>query len=82
MYLYMLFYNTIRCYIVDPLCNDQLVSIEFYIYFIRPASFHLPFLVHSKIKAHGGVCIGCLWLPHETSKVVTCGWDGTIKLWD
>ncbi|EDV24566.1 uncharacterized protein TRIADDRAFT_26041 [Trichoplax adhaerens] len=38
--------------------------------------------VYSKFKAHDQVCIGCCWLPHETSKVITCGWDGLIKLWD
>ncbi|XP_066279369.1 pre-mRNA-processing factor 17-like isoform X2 [Branchiostoma lanceolatum] len=38
--------------------------------------------LYSKIKAHDGVCISCLWLPHETSKVITAGWDGLIKLWD
>ena len=38
--------------------------------------------IFNRFKAHDGVCIGCLWLPHETSKVITCGWDGTIKIWD
>lgn len=38
--------------------------------------------LYSKFKAHDSVCIGCLWHPHETSKVITCGWDGLIKFWD
>lgn len=38
--------------------------------------------LYCKFKAHTEVCIGCVWLPHETSKIITCGWDGLIKLWD
>lgn len=36
----------------------------------------------SKFQAHDNVCIGCIWHPHETSKLITSGWDGQIKLWD
>eukprot|EP00940_MAST-03C_sp_MAST-3C-sp2_P001756 g1756.t1 len=36
-----------------------------------------------KLRAHSdGPCIGCEWHPLEPSKVVTCGWDGLIKLWN
>ena len=38
--------------------------------------------LYSKFRAHESVCIGCTWHPHETSKLITCGWDGLIKLWD
>ncbi|TNN68606.1 Pre-mRNA-processing factor 17 [Liparis tanakae] len=38
--------------------------------------------LYQRIKAHDKVCISALWHPHETSKVITCGWDGQIKLWD
>ncbi|CAN7988885.1 unnamed protein product [Ixodes hexagonus] len=38
--------------------------------------------LYNKFKAHDAVCIGALWHPHETSKVATAGWDGTIKFWD
>ncbi|KAJ3051449.1 pre-mRNA-processing factor 17 [Rhizophlyctis rosea] len=38
--------------------------------------------VYKKFKAHDGVVVGCEWNPHETSKVATCSWDGTIKYWD
>jgi len=38
--------------------------------------------IMKKMKAHDQVLIGCEWHPHETSKVATCSWDGTIKYWD
>lgn len=38
--------------------------------------------IFTKLKAHDQVTIGCVWHPTESSKVVTCSWDGTIKLWD
>ncbi|KAG7331676.1 hypothetical protein KOW79_005645 [Hemibagrus wyckioides] len=38
--------------------------------------------LYHRIKAHDKVCISAIWHPHETSKVITCGWDGQIKLWD
>ena len=38
--------------------------------------------LYRKWKAHDGVCIQTMWHPHETSKLVTAGWDGEIKLWD
>jgi len=41
-----------------------------------------PYKIVRTIKAHDGVCIGAVWHPMETSKVVTCGWDGAIKMWD
>ncbi len=34
------------------------------------------------LKCHDQVCIGCEWHPLEASKVATCSWDGSIKLWD
>lgn len=33
-------------------------------------------------QAHENVCISTLWHPHETSKLLTAGWDNHIKLWD
>lgn len=38
--------------------------------------------MYNKFKVHDGACSSVLWHPHETSKVVSCGWDGLIKLWD
>ncbi|ELR13923.1 EH-binding protein, putative [Acanthamoeba castellanii str. Neff] len=35
-----------------------------------------------KLECHEKVLIGCEWHPVEPSRVVTCSWDGTIKLWD
>ena len=36
----------------------------------------------STFQAHENVCIGTLWHPHETSKLLSAGWDNNIKLWD
>jgi pre-mRNA-processing factor 17 len=33
-------------------------------------------------KSHEGVCIGAQWHPIETSKIVTCGYDNEINLFD
>ncbi|TMW65483.1 hypothetical protein Poli38472_008125 [Pythium oligandrum] len=39
--------------------------------------------MYKKLKAHDrGPCMGVAWHPLEPSQVVTCGWDGLIKLWD
>ncbi|XP_050298028.1 pre-mRNA-processing factor 17 [Anthonomus grandis grandis] len=38
--------------------------------------------LYKKWKAHDGVCISCLWHPHEPSKMISAGWDGVIKYWD
>lgn len=35
-----------------------------------------------QLKCHDKVLIAAEWLPRESSKVVTCSWDGKIKLWD
>lgn len=37
--------------------------------------------IKSRLKAHSQVVISHVWLPHETSKVITASWDGLIKLW-
>ncbi|PKI85581.1 hypothetical protein MVES_000488 [Malassezia vespertilionis] len=34
-----------------------------------------------RLPCHKDVLIAHDWLPHETSKVVTGGWDGLIRLW-
>lgn len=36
----------------------------------------------AKWKAHDRTVISVLWHPHETSKLASAGWDGTIKFWD
>jgi pre-mRNA-processing factor 17 len=39
--------------------------------------------MYKKLKAHDhGPCMGAIWHPIEPSKVISCGWDGTIKYWD
>jgi len=35
-----------------------------------------------KQQAHDDVMTGAIWHPIESSKVATCGWDGSIKFWD
>mmetsp|Transcript_12972 Transcript_12972/g.14369 ORF Transcript_12972/g.14369 Transcript_12972/m.14369 type:complete len:557 (+) Transcript_12972:18-1688(+) len=34
------------------------------------------------IPAHNGPCMGVQWHPLDQSKVITCGWDGLVHLWD
>lgn len=34
------------------------------------------------LKAHDNVCIGAQWHPLDARQIVTCGWDGAIKLWN
>jgi len=38
--------------------------------------------IFKKLPAHSQVSVGCVWHPIEPSKVYSCSWDGTIKLWD
>jgi len=38
--------------------------------------------IFKKLMAHSQVSVGCIWHPIEPSKVFSCSWDGTIKLWD
>ncbi|KAJ1560090.1 pre-mRNA-processing factor 17 [Cladochytrium tenue] len=35
--------------------------------------------VLKKLRCHDQVVMAAEWHPHETSKVATCSWDGTIK---
>ena len=34
------------------------------------------------LKTHDKVCIGPQWHPLDVRQLVTCGWDGGIKLWN
>lgn len=38
--------------------------------------------ISTRIKVHQKPLISHAWLPHETSKIVTSSWDGTIRLLD
>lgn len=35
-----------------------------------------------RVKGHSSVVIGCEWHPLHESRVATCSWDGSIKLWE
>jgi pre-mRNA-processing factor 17 len=36
-----------------------------------------------KYRAHDkGPTIGCVWHPTQPSTVISCGWDGVIKMWE
>jgi len=35
-----------------------------------------------RVKMHEQVCIGLLWHPVEQSRLASCSWDSTIRLWD
>lgn len=35
-----------------------------------------------KWHCHDAACVGVQWHPIEPSWLLTCGWDGLIKLWD
>ena len=34
------------------------------------------------LNAHTEPLMSCVWHPRHTSKVLTAGYDGTVKLWD
>ena len=69
-YSYRLYYSTLP------------QSLLIVLFSIKDCYYLCLCLSYSKLKCHDGVAICVRWLPHETSKVVTCGWDGLVKLWD
>ncbi|EDO08101.1 WD domain G-beta repeat family protein [Babesia bovis T2Bo] len=36
----------------------------------------------STLSGHKSVTMDCQWHPLQPSRIATCSWDGTIKLWD
>jgi pre-mRNA-processing factor 17 len=38
--------------------------------------------VYRTMKVHDSVCIDVQWHPIDPSRMFTCSWDGTIKMWD
>ncbi|KAI8869584.1 WD40 repeat-like protein [Ramicandelaber brevisporus] len=48
---------------------------------LRVWSWSQKKIVKTINNAHNKVLIGTTWHPHEDSAMITCSWDGKIKLW-